>query len=174
MKKKTYEELVKESPVTYEMYANMEDDGNRYEISDGVLELLSPTPSTIHQMIRTDQAPLDFILSDTEVRQPDLLMIHHSRKSIIGKWGIFGAPNLVVEITSEHTLKRDKVIKRNVYANYGGAILTGRRPLRVSRSLRRRQYDPLSERALRLVQHERYPAQPADPSGDVEVGDFEI
>jgi len=135
MKKKTYEELVKESPVTYEMYANMEDDGNRYEISDGVLELLSPTPSTIHQMIRTElqfslyrscqddfiiiQAPLDFILSDTEVRQPDLLMIHHSRKSIIGKWGIFGAPNLVVEITSEHTLKRDKVIKRNVYANYG-------------------------------------------------------
>jgi len=98
MKKKTYEELVKESPVTYEMYANMEDDGNRYEISDGVLELLSPTPSTIHQMIRTElqfslyrscqddfiiiQAPLDFILSDTEVRQPDLLMIHHSRNPL--------------------------------------------------------------------------------------------
>ncbi|TVY03292.1 hypothetical protein [Cohnella terricola] len=51
MKKKTYEELVKESPVTYEMYANMADDGNRYEISNGVLELMSPSPTFIHQSI---------------------------------------------------------------------------------------------------------------------------
>ncbi|WP_372636422.1 Uma2 family endonuclease [Cohnella sp.] len=135
MKKKTYEELVKESPVTYEMYANMEDDGNRYEISDGVLELMSPSPLFIHQFIchkmqvmldgscRNDflilAAPLDVILSDTEVRQPDLVMIHLSRTHIISKRGINGAPDLVVEITSEHSLKRDKLTKRNVYAKYG-------------------------------------------------------
>ena len=51
MKKKTYEELIKESPVTYEAYANMVEDGNRYEISDGVLELMSPTPTVTHQSI---------------------------------------------------------------------------------------------------------------------------
>jgi len=135
MKKKTYEELVKESPVTYEMYANMVDDGNRYEISDGVLELMSPSPLFIHQFISHKMqvildgscqnefiilaAPLDVILSDTEVRQPDLVMIHLSRTHIIGKRGINGAPDLVVEITSKHSLKRDKLTKRNVYAKYG-------------------------------------------------------
>jgi Uma2 family endonuclease len=134
MKKKTYEELVKESPVTYEMYANMVDDGNRYEISDGVLELMSPSPLFIHQFICHKMqvildgscqnefiilaAPLDVILSDTEVRQPDLVMIRMSRKHIIGKRGINGAPDLVVEITSKHSLKRDKLTKRNVYAKY--------------------------------------------------------
>jgi Uncharacterized protein conserved in cyanobacteria len=135
MTKKTYEELVKESPVTYEMYANMEDDGNRYEISNGVLELMSPSPSSIHQLLSGEimlklngscrnefiilAAPLDVILSDTEVRQPDLVLIHLSRIPIIGNRGINGAPDLVVEITSEHSRKLDKVTKRNVYAKYG-------------------------------------------------------
>lgn len=135
MKKKTYAELVKESPVTYEMYANMEDDGNRYEISDGVLELISPSPAFIHQFIchkmqvildgscRNEfiilAAPFDVILSDTEVRQPDLVMIHMSRTHIISNRGIHGAPDLVAEITSKHSLKRDKLTKRNVYAKYG-------------------------------------------------------
>jgi len=134
MKKKTYEELVKESPVTYEMYANMEDDGRRYEISDGVLELMSPSPTFIHQSISYEMqailntscrnefiivsSPIDVILSETEVRQPDLIMIRRSRMSIISKRGINGAPDLVVEITSEHSRKRDKVKKRNVYAKY--------------------------------------------------------
>ncbi|QTH41094.1 Uma2 family endonuclease [Cohnella sp. LGH] len=135
MKKKTYEELVKESPVTYEMYANMEDDGNRYEISDGVLELMSPSPTPLHQLLSGQimlklnascrnefiivTAPLDVILSDTEVRQPDLMMTHLSRTHIISNRGINGAPDLVVEITSKHSLKRDKLTKRNVYAKYG-------------------------------------------------------
>ena len=135
MKKKTYEELVKESHVTYEMYANMVDDGNRYEISDGVLELMSPSPAFIHQLLIGEillrlnagcrnefiiaVAPLDVILSDTEVRQPDLVMMHLSRTHIISKRGINGAPDLVVEITSKHSLKRDKLTKRNVYAKYG-------------------------------------------------------
>ena len=135
MRKKTYEEVIKESPVTYELYANMIDDGNRYEISDGVLELMSPSPTFIHQMIchkilfnlETScsqefiivPSPIDVILSDTEVRQPDIVMIHRSRMSIISNRGINGAPDLVVEITSEHSRRRDKVMKRIIYAKYG-------------------------------------------------------
>lgn len=136
MKKKyTYEEVIKESPVTYDLYANMVDDGNRYEISDGVLELMSPSPTFTHQSI-TDEllhllktscrndyiivsSPIDVILSDTEVRQPDLVIIHRSRISIISNRGINGAPDLVVEVTSEHSRRRDKVRKRIVYAQYG-------------------------------------------------------
>lgn len=99
MKKKTYEEIIKESPVTYEAYANMIDDGKRYEIADGVLELMSPSPTVTHQSICHEMqvilstgcrskfiilpSPIDVVLSDTEVRQPDLVMIHRSRMSII-------------------------------------------------------------------------------------------
>lgn len=135
MKKKTYEELIQESPVTYEMYANMIDDGNRYEIADGVLELMSPSPTFTHQAICHEMqvrlnascrnefmivpSPIDVILSDTEVRQPDLIMIHRSRISMISDRGINGAPDLVVEITSEHSRRRDKVSKRIAYARYG-------------------------------------------------------
>ncbi|QJD84885.1 Uma2 family endonuclease [Cohnella herbarum] len=134
MKKKTLEEVMKESPVTYEIYANMVDDGNRYEISDGVLELMSPAPTFIHQAISYElqyilnsscrnefiivSSPIDVILSDTEVRQPDLVMVHRNRVSIISNRGINGAPDLVAEITSEHSRRRDKVTKRSVYARY--------------------------------------------------------
>lgn len=135
MKKKTYEEVIKESPVTYELYANMIDDGNRYEISDGVLELMSPSPTFTHQSIIYEfqyklnsdcrnefiivSSPIDVILSDTEVRQPDIVLIRRSRMSIISNRGINGAPDLVVEVTSEHSRRRDKVRKRIVYAKYG-------------------------------------------------------
>ncbi|THF73783.1 Uma2 family endonuclease [Cohnella fermenti] len=135
MKKRTYDELIRETPVTYEMYANMVDDGNRYEISDGVLELMSPSPTFTHQSIadellhllklscRNDyvivSSPIDVILSNTEVRQPDLVVIHRSRMSIISNRGINGAPDLVVEVASEHSRRRDKVKKRVVYAQYG-------------------------------------------------------
>ncbi len=132
---RTYEEVIKESPVTYDMYANMVDDGNRYEISDGVLELMSPAPTPKHQSITYElqyllnascrnefiifSSPLDVILSDTEVRQPDLVMIHRSRISIISRRGINSSPDIVVEVTSEHSRRRDKVDKRIAYAKYG-------------------------------------------------------
>lgn len=48
-KRKEDNDRVKEPPVTYEVYADMPDDGNRYEILDGVLEMMSPGPSTVHQ-----------------------------------------------------------------------------------------------------------------------------
>lgn len=129
------EPKVRESLVTYEIYANMPDDGLRYEVDDGKLELMSPAPIPTHQMISTNMltvihhtcgqdyiiltAPVDVILSDIEVRQPDLVLIHRSRMSIIKKRGIFGAPDLVVEISSEHSLRRDRVRKTKAYAKYG-------------------------------------------------------
>jgi Uma2 family endonuclease len=126
---------IKESLVTYDIYANMPDDGNRYEIADGQLELMSPGPSTIHQMLIFELqrkitndcsnefiillAPLDVILSDIEVRQPDIIMIHRSRMSIIKRRGIEGSPDLVVEVSSEYSRRRDKVQKTKAYAKYG-------------------------------------------------------
>lgn len=126
---------IKESGWTYEDYAKLPEDDKRYEISDGILELLAPSPSGEHQVLATEigvvlknsckndyiivLAPIDLILSDKEVRQPDIVMIHQSKKDIIEKRGIVDLPDLVVEILSPSSVRRDKVTKKNTYANYG-------------------------------------------------------
>lgn len=126
---------VREGLVTYDIYADMPDDGKRYEVDDGQLELMSPAPAPKHQLVineivfklnqscRSDYiiftAPVDVILSKIEVRQPDIVMVHCSRKSIITRRGIEGPPDLVMEVVSPHSRKRDKVRKPKAYAKYG-------------------------------------------------------
>lgn len=135
MDKKKDVDKLKEHGVTYDQYAEMPDDGQRYEVLDGMLELMSPGPSTPHQSVsrelqfllmqscRTDyilfHAPIDVILSDTNVVQPDILLIHRSREHIIAKRGIEGSPDLVVEILSPGSRRRDKVRKFTIYAAHG-------------------------------------------------------
>lgn len=125
---------VRESPMTYDDYANMPDDGMRYELAAGILEMMSPAPHPRHQLVLHELAnamkdtcgmdyivlfaPVDVILSDTEVRQPDLLMLHRSRLSLLTHRGIEGPPDLVVEILSPHSIKRDREDKRKSYAYY--------------------------------------------------------
>lgn len=43
-------------------------------------------------------APADVILSQTEVRQPDLVMVSRQRVEILTDRGIEGSPDLVIEI----------------------------------------------------------------------------
>ncbi|WP_102272674.1 Uma2 family endonuclease [Cytobacillus massiliigabonensis] len=125
---------VKEDVLTYDDYAAI-DDGNRYELAGGQLELMSPAPLVTHQIVSFEMqkaialscesdylilyAPVDVILSQTEVRQPDLVLIHRKRIEIISKRGIEGAPDLVIEILSPSTLKRDKIDKIKSYAHFG-------------------------------------------------------
>lgn len=128
-KSKSY--IIKEGGLTYDDYASL-DDGNRYELVGGQLELMSPAPSVLHQLVsfemqkmiarscETDyiiiSAPVDVILSSTEVRQPDIVLIYRKRMDILSKRGVEGAPDLVVEILSPSTLKRDKIDKLKTYA----------------------------------------------------------
>lgn len=125
--------FLKETNLTYDDYASM-DDQNRYELVNGQLELMSPAPTTIHQMIlialneqflincKSDYfilfAPIDVILSKNEVRQPDITLINRERVDILTMRGIEGAPDLVVEILSPSSLKRDKIDKHLTYAQY--------------------------------------------------------
>jgi hypothetical protein len=78
---------IKEQQITYDIYAAMPDDGQRYEIVEGVMEMMSPGPFTAHQVVSGEleyllkqscksdylifDAPLDVILSQTNVLQPD-------------------------------------------------------------------------------------------------------
>jgi Uma2 family endonuclease len=126
---------IRELGMTYGDYAALPDDGVRYELADGVLEAMSPSAAPRHQVISSAlerilesscqseylilHAPLDVILSEKEVRQPDIVMIHRNRLSILSKRGVEGAPDLVVEILSLSSAKRDKISKPRVYAQYG-------------------------------------------------------
>lgn len=127
-------DLVHESNVTYDDYANF-DDGNRYELVDGKLELMIPGPNSIHQIISFQlqrrisdtceqeaiilDAPIDVILSQHEVRQPDLVILRRTNLHRLTKRGIEGPPDVVVEILSPSTAKRDKMSKMFSYAKYG-------------------------------------------------------
>ena len=133
-KGKRQEEILRESGLTYDDYAAF-DDGNRYELVDGRLELMTgPLPA--HQLISHElerelydtcserfvimHAPIDLILSKTDVRQPDIVLIRKDRfQDVVAKHGIVGLPDVVVEILSPSTLRRDKRDKLRTYAKYG-------------------------------------------------------
>lgn len=130
---KNKKNMLKETDLTYDDYASI-DDSNRYELVEGQLQLMSPAPTVNHQLISFElqkkiaqscesdyivlNAPVDVILSASEVRQPDIVLVHRERIDILKKRGIIGAPDLVVEILSPSTLKRDKIDKLNTYARF--------------------------------------------------------
>lgn len=125
---------IKESGWTYEDYTKLPDNGNQYEIVAGILEL-KPSASTTHQRISQQlertllasceneyiiiDAPMDVILSDQDTRQPDIMMIHRSRSPIIHEHAVVGPPDLVVEILSPTSVKRDRTMKLRTYAQFG-------------------------------------------------------
>lgn len=132
-KKKSNQNILKESGLTYEDYAAL-DNQNRYELVKGQLELMSPSPTTTHQLLvseinerlsskcKSDYfiffAPIDVILSSNEVRQPDIALVDRKRIDILTNRGIEGAPDLIIEILSPSSLKRDKIDKLKTYAHF--------------------------------------------------------
>ena len=112
-----------------------EDDENRYELIDGDL-YMAAAPSWEHQdsvlglaselrgfvrangLGRVAIAPLDVFLSDEDVFQPDIIFVSVERLDIIHSDGVHGAPDLVVEVLSPGTERRDKTLKRERYAMF--------------------------------------------------------
>ena len=120
---------------TYLDYKNAPED-KRYELLDGELVIL-PSPPTIYQDVSINLmsllwtfvkerglgevciSPLDVVLSDTDVVQPDILFVSNERMDIITEDNIQGAPDLVIEILSPSTAERDRTFKRSLYARHG-------------------------------------------------------
>ena len=118
---------------TWDDYRSWPDD-ERWEIIDGQPFAMTPSPRFRHQDIsaaitgtlraflkgkpcRAVAAPMDVRLSDTDVVQPDVLVVCDPRK--ITETHIEGAPDLVVEIASPSTLSYDRILKLSLYAKYG-------------------------------------------------------
>jgi len=66
-------------------------------------------------------APMDVVLTDDTILQPDLLYIAKGRKNLVGQRNITGPPDLVVEILSPRTARRDRLAKLDLYAKHGVA-----------------------------------------------------
>jgi len=121
---------------TYSDLLLFPDDGKRHELIDGE-HIMSPSPFTKHQRIVVNLcaaikiflkdhpigevfvAPMDVVLSDIDVVEPDLLFIASEHASIITEKHIMGAPDLVVEIISAGSRKTDEIIKRKLYEQFG-------------------------------------------------------
>ena len=122
--------------LTYKEYEALPADGRRYEIHDGELSV-TPAPSPQHQRIIGNLytilrqhietrglgevllSPIDCILAETTIVQPDLVYLDPTRRSLISGRGIEGAPTLVVEVLSPSTTLTDRSTKRQLYRRYG-------------------------------------------------------
>lgn len=121
--------------LTYEDYASIPTDGRRYEVHEGELSV-TPAPSPIHQEfignlfvvlnqhVRTNGlgkvfvSPIDCILSDITVVQPDIVFIETGRLPFVSRRGIEGPPTLVVEVLSPSTMQIDRSVKLQLYARH--------------------------------------------------------
>ncbi len=64
-------------------------------------------------------APVDVVLSNNDVLQPDLLFVSNGRGEIVQDANVQGAPDLVVEILSPSTASCDWRIKMDLYDTHG-------------------------------------------------------
>lgn len=121
---------------TYSHYAALPDDGQRYEIIDGVL-YMTPAPDIFHQDIigwiffylkghlishslgRVFVAPCDVKLALGTVVQPDIVVVLEEHEERIKEKKIVGAPDLVVEVASDSTKHVDRKQKYHDYACAG-------------------------------------------------------
>lgn len=122
--------------LTYADYEALPNDGRRYEVHDGEIAV-TPAPSPRHQQISRNlfrvldrhvreralgemlYAPVDCILSDVTIVQPDIVFLATTRLGAISGRGIEGAPTLAIEIVSRQSRQFDRITKFQLYARHG-------------------------------------------------------
>jgi len=131
--------LVLRSPDATWNYARWEqlpDDGNRYEVIDGVL-YMTTAPSFFHQWVvkrlirylgtpAEDAglafcifAPIGVLMPGCDPVQPDFVIVRTENATIIRDRRIRGVPDLLVEVLSPGNAAHDEEIKLRAYARAG-------------------------------------------------------
>lgn len=113
-----------------------EREGDRHELIYGEL-IVTPSPMPRHQVVLKNliyrleshidaeelgmllPAATDIRLASGTVLIPDLCFILKHRLEIMGPKAVVGPPDLVVEILSPGTRRRDLTVKRALYAEFG-------------------------------------------------------
>ena len=122
--------------LTYDDFVHFPDDGKRHELIDGE-HFVTPSPNRRHQKIVGELfgliwshlkrqpvgdiyvAPFDVVFSDFDVVEPDLLFVSSDRSQVLTEKNVQGAPDLVVEIGSPATRRRDEKTKLQLYERFG-------------------------------------------------------
>ena len=124
--------------LTYDDFLLFPDDGKRHELIDGE-HYVTPSPNTKHQRDlwqsatcssargsrttrsgRVFYAPFDVVFSRFDVVEPDLLYLSNERAAeVLTAQHVTGAPDIVIEIGSPGTRRRDETIKRRLYERSG-------------------------------------------------------
>ena len=123
-------------PMTYEAWLAWAPECRRTEWVDG--EAIEFVPPTIrHQDVvfflatllrlyvrlrglgKVLGSPLEVRLSPRSSREPDVVFVATGRLDRIARLRIEGGPDLVVEVVSEDSVRRDRVAKRDEYARAG-------------------------------------------------------
>lgn len=107
----------------------------RFEIINGIHYDLSPSPKFVHQKIVGNLhfnlratchlegeiilAPMDVHFDEDNIAQPDLIYITNANISIIRNGFVYGAPDMVVEVLSPSTGRKDKTVKKAMFERFG-------------------------------------------------------
>jgi Uma2 family endonuclease len=122
--------------VSFADLQRMPEDGNRYELFDGELRVV-PSPLLRHQMVsarlfealleyrrvnggQVFYAPLDIVLSEYDVLQPDLMYFGpRTAERLRPNEYVRFPPDLAIEVLSPSTAKIDRGRKRDLLERYG-------------------------------------------------------
>src|SRR5688572_2361398 len=123
--------------LTYDDFVLFPDDGMRHELIDGE-HYVTPSPNFKHQAVlgnlhlliggwlqahrigRVMLSPFDVVFTIFDVVEPDLLYLSNERAAqVLTAANVRGVPELVVEVGSPSTRKRDETIKRRLYERSG-------------------------------------------------------
>jgi Uma2 family endonuclease len=122
--------------LTYADLVALPADGKRYELHDGEI-YVTAAPRPRHQQVvgnlylilvehvrrlglgEVFLSPIDVILADVTVLEPDLVYLDASRMERVSDRGIEGAPTLAIEVLSPTTASADHGVKRQLSARYG-------------------------------------------------------
>lgn len=122
--------------LTYQDLLRFPDDLLRHELIDGEHHV-SPAPALRHQDVvlnlgrilstfvrahglgRVLVAPVDVLLTEHDVVEPDVLYVAAARSDRLRECFVAGAPDLVVEVLSPSSRGVDRVKKRRLYEAHG-------------------------------------------------------
>jgi Uma2 family endonuclease len=129
-------QIIERPPQTlFEVFKSLPEGTPAQLIKNNII--MSPSPLVKHQKIvgklyhqiedlvenkdlgQTLIAPMDVYFDKENIFQPDILFISNENSRIIGEDGIYGPPDLIIEILSPSTARFDLKDKKEVYEQYG-------------------------------------------------------
>lgn len=128
---------VLEKIITYQEYKELEfgeDDNFQYELLNGIL-MRKGSPTIQHQRIAGNiyfhlrlyvenkklgevfTAPLDVVLDEYNAPQPNVIFVGKEKGFILNEEEqvIIGVPDIVVEVLSPGSIKKDRIEKKSIY-----------------------------------------------------------